>query len=76
MKISSVDSARGKEKKIVIVNTVRLGGAQGLGFVADLKRQSVALSQAKDGLIIIGNEGLGWIRNNDDQDTQSAPSKA
>jgi superfamily I DNA and/or RNA helicase len=31
----------------------------GLGFVADRKRQCMALSRARDGLIIIGDERMG-----------------
>jgi len=37
----------------------RPGGNFGLGFVADRKRQCVALSRARDGLVIIGDEKMG-----------------
>lgn len=59
VEISSVDSAQGKEKDVVIVSTCRPGGKIGLGFVADRQRQCVAMSRARDGLIIVGNKRMG-----------------
>ncbi|KAF3481353.1 uncharacterized protein GIQ15_04112 [Arthroderma uncinatum] len=54
--IQSVDASQGNENSIVIVSTTRPGRDYGLGFVADLQRQCVALSRAKNGLVIVGNK--------------------
>lgn len=57
--IQSVDGAQGSESEIVILSTSRPGGDLGLGFVADRRRQCVAMSRVKAGLVIIGNQAIG-----------------
>jgi hypothetical protein len=55
----SVDSQQGHEADIVILSTTRTGKSQRVGFMGDSGRQVVALTRARDGLIILGNEHIG-----------------
>ncbi|KAK2777034.1 hypothetical protein FQN52_003261, partial [Onygenales sp. PD_12] len=55
IRISSVDGAQGNESDVVILSTTRPGGNFGLGFVADVQRQCVAMTRARDGLVIVGD---------------------
>ncbi len=58
-KVSTVDGSQGKEAPFVILDTVTPGGKErSMGFLRDLARTCVALSRAKDGLIIIGSTSL------------------
>ncbi|KAE8400535.1 P-loop containing nucleoside triphosphate hydrolase protein [Aspergillus pseudonomiae] len=45
IEIRSVDFSQGREAKIVVLSTTRLGGSLGIGFVADRQRQNVALTR-------------------------------
>ncbi|KAJ9254366.1 hypothetical protein DTO207G8_3557 [Paecilomyces variotii] len=58
VKISSVDAAQGDESPIVILSTTRPGRRYGLGFVQDRQRQCVALSRARDALLVVGDERM------------------
>ncbi|KAK2736890.1 hypothetical protein FQN55_001385, partial [Onygenales sp. PD_40] len=55
IRISSVDRAQGNKLDVVILSTTRPGGNFGLGFVADVQHQCVAMTRARDGLVIIGD---------------------
>lgn len=57
--VVTVDSTQGWEWDFVILSTTRPGGSYGLGFVADRKRQNVALSRAKYGQVTIGHKNMG-----------------
>jgi hypothetical protein len=52
--VVSVDSMQGREADVVIVSCCRSGGI-GLGFVADPRRVNVALSRARESLIVLGS---------------------
>ncbi|CAG8929996.1 unnamed protein product [Penicillium salamii] len=61
IRIKSVDAAHGSESPFVLLSTTR-PGHNGLGFLANTNRQCVALSRAQDGLLIIGNDHMGALR--------------
>lgn len=59
IKIDSVDSYQGKENQIIILSTVR---SKTTGFLKSDKRINVAISRARDSLVIFGSARL-WSRN-------------
>ncbi|KAE8381602.1 AAA domain-containing protein [Aspergillus bertholletiae] len=59
IEIKSVDSTQGSEAKVVILSTTRPGGSRGMGFVADRQQQNVALTRAREGLVIVGHANMG-----------------
>lgn len=57
--VSSVDGSQGKQADFVILDNVTPGGGPySLGFLKDLARVNVALSRAKDGLIVVGSQTM------------------
>ena len=52
--IASVDSCQWRAAYLIVLSTVR-SGRDGIGFVGDYRRLSVALARAKFGLILFGN---------------------
>jgi len=53
--VLSVDSMQGREADLVVLSTVRASGGMGLGFVADARRANVALSRARECMIVVGS---------------------
>jgi len=53
--VLSVDSMQGREADLVVLSTVRATGGFGLGFVADARRANVALSRARESMIVVGS---------------------
>lgn len=54
-RIITVDSAQGTEEEVVILSCVRCNDRGNVGFVRDLRRLNVAISRARQKLIIVGN---------------------
>jgi len=56
LRVMTVDACQGSEADISIVSTVRSNGHGNIGFIEkDWRRANVALSRAKDRLIIVGD---------------------
>ena len=53
VQVSTVDAFQGGEKDIIILSTVRSGGAR--GFIDNPNRSNVALTRARNHLFIVGN---------------------
>ncbi|GAV52513.1 hypothetical protein ZYGR_0AG05040 [Zygosaccharomyces rouxii] len=62
--IATVDSFQGHEKNFILFSTVRNNPLGKIGFVNDARRMNVALTRAKNGLILIGNDHT--LRNGSD----------
>ena len=54
--MSSIDGFQGQEADIVVFVTVRCNLQGEIGFLKDMRRLNVALTRAKTGLIIIGDQ--------------------
>jgi hypothetical protein len=65
--IGTVDAYQGSEREIIILSFVRSNPHGNIGFNEDLRRLTVALSRAKDELVIIGSKqtflksGIPWV---------------
>lgn len=53
--VATIDSFQGHEKEFVIFSCVRNNKENRIGFASDRKRLNVALTRAKNGLVLIGN---------------------
>jgi superfamily I DNA and/or RNA helicase len=53
--VLTVDAAQGKEFDIVLYSAVRSNPSGNIGFLRDKRRLNVALSRARDGLLIVGD---------------------
>ena len=54
-RIMTVDAAQGSEADLVILSCVRCNPQRRLGFIADHRRVCVALSRAREQLIVVGS---------------------
>jgi superfamily I DNA and/or RNA helicase len=52
--VDTIDAFQGGERSVVIIDLVRSEGNT-IGFIGDERRSNVALSRAKDLLIVLGN---------------------
>lgn len=55
MRISTIDSFQGQEKENIIVSLVRNNDDGDIGFLKDYRRMNVAITRAKEQLIVIGD---------------------
>ncbi len=54
-RVVTVDAAQGSEADVIVLSCVRCNRQRSLGFITDKNRLCVALSRAKEQLIIIGS---------------------
>ncbi|MBB4343089.1 AAA domain-containing protein [Rhizobium leguminosarum] len=64
VKVDTVDGYQGKENRIIIFSLVRNNAEKMMGHVKSRNRINVAISRAKDRLIIIGSASMFEKRNN------------
>ena len=55
LRVSTIDSFQGQEKENVIVSLVRSNDEGDIGFLKDYRRMNVAITRAKEQLIVIGD---------------------
>jgi ATP-dependent RNA/DNA helicase IGHMBP2 len=55
LRISTIDSFQGQEKKNIFLSLVRSNDQCQIGFLQDYRRMNVALTRAKETLIVIGD---------------------
>jgi len=69
LRICSVDQAQGSEADVVVLSCVRANADATVGFLKNPNRLNVAVSRARERLVIVGNErtlrgggGSNWRR--------------
>ena len=60
--VITIDAAQGKEYDFVLLDLVTPGAGYGLGFMSQTNRACVALSRARFGLVILGNQNMGGVQ--------------
>ena len=55
VEVATVDGFQGREAAVVLFSCVRTAGGGRVGFLADLRRQNVALTRAKHSLVVVGD---------------------
>ena len=56
IEIATVDSFQGRECDVIVYSTVRSNSAGKIGFLRDYRRLNVALSRARELLVVIGDD--------------------
>lgn len=68
IRVGTVDSYQGRENAIVIVSLVRTNPARTIGYLTSLERSNVALSRARERLVLVG-DGSTWAHKSNDRTT-------
>lgn len=55
IKIKTIDSFQGQENETIIISLVRSNSEGNIGFLTDYRRMNVALTRAKEKLIVVGD---------------------
>jgi predicted DNA helicase len=55
LEVDSVDGFQGREKRVIVFSAVRSNTEQQVGFLADARRQNVAITRAQHKLIVVGD---------------------
>ncbi len=55
IRVSTIDSFQGQEKETIIISLVRSNDDGQIGFLNDYRRMNVAMTRAKENLIVIGD---------------------
>ena len=69
VEVATVDSFQGRECDVVVYSTVRSNKERRIGFLRDYRRINVALSRARELLVVVGDEqmmehaSIGGARN-------------
>ena len=58
IEIATVDAFQGRECDVVVYSTVRSNRGGHIGFLGDHRRINVALSRARDQLVIVGDDRM------------------
>ncbi len=56
--VGTVDSYQGKENRIIVLSIVRNDTSENIGFLSDPERINVAMSRAKDRLVIVSSSAM------------------
>ncbi|MGE9312539.1 AAA domain-containing protein [Niabella sp. CJ426] len=55
MRVSTIDSFQGQEKNVIVLSLVRSNDDCEIGFLKDYRRMNVAITRAREALIVIGD---------------------